>query len=122
MNTQEDYIFIEGLKIDAIIGIHPWEKTKPQPLIFDLKLTSEIKTSSKSKDLNDTTDYKQVADDIENWVTNNPTELLETLAEDLVELVFAKHQKVARIELKINKPRAIEQAVATGIWIQRQRN
>jgi len=122
VNKREDYIFIEGLRIDAVIGIHSWEKAQNQPLIFDLNLTSEITTSSQSKDLADTTDYKQVADDIENWVLNNPTELLETLAENLCELIFANHPKVTQIEMKINKPHAIAKANATGLKIVRNRN
>ncbi|MBD3612694.1 MAG: dihydroneopterin aldolase, partial [Hydrogenovibrio crunogenus] len=36
-----DIIFIQGLKINAIIGVYDWEKQFKQPLIFDLSLSTD---------------------------------------------------------------------------------
>ena len=34
----QDTVFIEGLQIDALIGVHDWERHAPRPLVFDLQL------------------------------------------------------------------------------------
>ena len=35
-----DKVFIEGLTIDALIGIYDWERRIRQDLVFDLKWAS----------------------------------------------------------------------------------
>jgi dihydroneopterin aldolase len=116
-----DSIFIEGLKINTIIGVHAWEQVQSQPLIFDLELFSSLQAAGQSDVLTDTVDYKQVSDDVIEWVQASRVQLIETLAEQVCALIFERHPKVEAIGLKLNKPHAIESAQATGLKIYRQR-
>ena len=38
-----DKIFIKGLKAQAIVGVHDWERQLPRPLLFDLELGVDIR-------------------------------------------------------------------------------
>lgn len=116
-----DSIFIEGLKVNAVIGIHAWEQVQSQPLIFDLELFSSLHAAGQSDQLHDTVDYKQVSDDVVHFVQQTKVQLIETLAEHICQLIFAHHPKVESIKLKLNKPHAIQSAQATGLKIYRQR-
>lgn len=116
-----DRIFIEGLKINARIGIHAWEQIQTQPLIFDLELFSGLETAGQSDQINDTVDYKQLSDDVIEWVESSQVQLIETLAEQVCALIFERYAKIQAINLKLNKPHALANAQATGLNISRQR-
>ena len=117
-----DSIFIKGLKINTIIGVHAWEQVQAQPLIFDLELFGSLQTAGQSDALTDTVDYKQVSDEVIDLVQTSRVQLIETLAEQVCKFIFERHPKVEAIGLKLNKPHAIESAQATGLKIFRQRN
>ena len=37
-----DYVFIEGLEIEALIGIYDWERRIRQPLVFDIEMAFDL--------------------------------------------------------------------------------
>ncbi|MBO1923872.1 dihydroneopterin aldolase [Thiomicrorhabdus sp. 6S3-12] len=116
-----DIIYIEGLKTAAIIGIYDWEKEQRQPLIFDIEMSVPIANAAKSDQIEDTVDYKSVADFIIEWVSNSRFDLLETLLEQLSEELFARFRAIHHLKIKIGKPQAVPQAKTVGLIIQRSR-
>lgn len=116
-----DIIFIKQLRVSAIIGIYDWERESPQPLIFDVEMSTDIKKSASTDSIDDTICYKTVADNITDLTKQNKFELLESLAEEICQLILAKYQGVIEIKLSINKPNAVENTQTVGICIQRSR-
>ena len=43
-----DKVIIEGLQVDALIGIHAWERRGPQPLLLDLELAFDNRRAAAS--------------------------------------------------------------------------
>ena len=113
-----DIIFINGLKVDAVIGVFDWEKKIKQPLIFDLELGWNIKPAASNDDLSKTLDYAQISVDIENFTLEKPVELVETLAENLASFLMNKYH-IPWLSLVINKPDAVSNAVSVGVKIER---
>lgn len=107
--------------MDAIIGIHDWEKQKKQPLFFDLKLYFDCRKAAKSDDIKDALDYFEVCQKVTAFVANSRFELIEALAESVCQLVF-KHFKCDKIKLTVLKPEAIADAESVGISITRKVN
>ena len=56
----QDTVFIEGLQIDALIGVHDWERQSPRPLVFDLQLAFDNRVPASSDALVDTLDYEAI--------------------------------------------------------------
>src|SRR5690606_20519430 len=56
-----DTVFIEGLEIEALIGIYDWERRIRQPLRFDLEMAFDNRVPAASDDIADTLDYKAVS-------------------------------------------------------------
>ena len=75
-----EQIFIEGLEVEAIIGVLPHERTTPQPLLIDVTLTTDITTAAQSTHLADTIDYADVCEQIKTLCQREEALLLETLA------------------------------------------
>jgi dihydroneopterin aldolase len=116
-----DIIFIERLQTQAIIGIYDWERQQPQPLIFDLELHLPIGKAAQSDAIDDTVDYKQVADEIGELVRDSGFELLESLAEFLCNHLFTHYPALDSVRMKISKPQAVSQADNVGLILQRKR-
>lgn len=117
-----DTIFIDGLQTQAIIGIYDWEREQRQPLIFDIDMDLPINQAASSDDINDTVDYKQVADEVIKLVEESRYELLETLCEDICRHILDNHPAVQLIRLKVSKPQAVQETNTVGLRITRARS
>lgn len=117
-----DTIFIQGLQTQAIIGIYDWEREEPQPLVFDIEMQTDLKKASQSDQIDDTVDYAAVAEEVTALVEKSRVELIETLAEQVIEWIFDQHPAVQGIHLCLSKPQAVPQAETVGLILKRQRS
>ena len=115
-----DLILIRQLQVDAIIGIHEFEKQATQPLLFDLDLGFDCSQAAQSDDIKDALDYFAVCETITSWVAASRCELLESLAAQLINVLF-KEYPCESIQLTIHKPQAVGNAQAVGLRLFRQR-
>lgn len=113
-----DKVFIEGLEIDALIGIYDWERRIRQTLRFDLEMGFDNRRPAASDDIADTLNYKAVSKRIEQFVRESDFGLVETLAERIAEIVLREFN-VHWLRLKLSKPGAVRGARAVGVIIER---
>lgn len=115
-----DKVFIEGLEIEALIGIYDWERRIRQPLLFDLEMDFDNRVPAASDAIADTLDYKAVSKRLVEFVSQSDFGLVETLAERCAELVLREFD-VARVRLKLGKTGAVRGARTVGVVIERTR-
>ncbi|PBJ84033.1 dihydroneopterin aldolase [Lysobacteraceae bacterium NML93-0399] len=115
-----DHVFIEGLEIEALIGIYDWERRIRQPLVLDLEMTFDNRVPAASDDIADTLNYKAVSKRLIEYVSASDFGLVETLAEHCAAIVLEEF-KVESVRLKLSKPGAVRGARAVGVSIQRTR-
>ncbi|WP_133478576.1 dihydroneopterin aldolase [Cognatilysobacter segetis] len=115
-----DHVFIEGLEIEALIGIYDWERRIRQPLVFDLEMAFDNRVPAASDDIAHTLDYKAVSTRIREFVAESDFGLVETLAERVAAIVLAEFP-VQHLRLKLSKPGAVRGARAVGVMIERAR-
>ena len=115
-----DTVFIEGLHVDTIIGVYGWEREVSQRLLFDIALSFDCSPAAKTDDVNLALDYSEVASLVTEYVQNNHFQLIETVAENVISLLFEKFN-TAKIELTLRKPSAVNTAQAVGIRLLRVR-
>ena len=113
-----DTVYIEGLAIDTIIGIHDWERTTRQTLVLDLELAWDNRVPAASKNIEDALDYDAVSQRIIGHVEGSECLLIETLAEDVAQILQAEFG-VTWLRLKLAKPGAVAAARSVGIVIER---
>ena len=80
-----DKIFLRGLQVETIIGIHAWEQRAPRPLILDLVMGTDIREAASSDHVRDAIDYAAVTAAVVKFVSETQVGLLETLAAEVAE-------------------------------------
>ena len=116
-----DNLSIEGLKVDAIIGVYQWEREVKQSVIIDLVLEIKSASSGFEDSIEFAVDYVAVSDMVSNLVQSSSFLLIESLAEAIAGKLL-KEFPIRSIRLKLSKPSAIQNAANVGITIERSRD
>ena len=117
-SPQMDKVFIEGLEIEALIGIYDWERRIRQTLRLDLEMGFDNRVPAASDDIAHTLDYKAVSKRLVEFVGASDFGLVETLAERCAAIVLEEFG-VSWLRLKLSKPGAVRGAQAVGVVIER---
>ena len=113
-----DIVFIRELKIDTVVGIYDWERRIRQAVVMDLEMGADVARAAKSDRIEDTLDYKSVAKRLIQFVSEAEFQLVETLAENVAELVMREFG-VRWIRVTLNKPGAVSGSKSVGVVIER---
>lgn len=117
--TEEDVIIIDGLRVDAIIGIYDWERVMTQAIIIDMALFTDVTNVAQTQDLSQGINYKAVCEQVSKWVQDKKFELLETLVE-YVSKQLLDNWPISKVSIRAVKPNAITLADAVGVQITRK--
>jgi 7,8-dihydroneopterin aldolase/epimerase/oxygenase len=113
-----DKVCISGLKMDAVIGIHDWEREIRQGIVLDLEMASDARVAAKTDAIEDALDYAAISARLINFVTQSEFQLIETLAEEIATLLQAEFQ-VPWLSLRVSKPGAVPEAKNISVLIER---
>ena len=113
-------IIIERLEFYGRCGVTEKERRKPQLIAVDLELDAAMEPAGLSDRLTDTIDYARVADRVVTLGTSRTCQLLETLAEQLVDMLFAEFP-VEHLSIWIRKLHAPLAMVAGSVGVRFER-
>jgi 7,8-dihydroneopterin aldolase/epimerase/oxygenase len=114
-----DRVFIEDLRIEAVIGIFDWEREIKQVVSLDLEMAFDVRRAAESDAIADTLDYKAVSKRLIHFVESSEFQLVETLAERCAAIVLQEFP-VNWLRLKLSKPGAVRGSSAVGVIIERE--
>lgn len=115
-----DIIFIEELRAEARVGIHPREQALPQPIEISLEIGVDTAAAGASDDLRDTVDYASVVARLREELARRHFKLLEALAEHIANLVF-KEFACQRVKVSVAKIGILSGVRRAGVRIERSR-
>lgn len=113
-----DRIFLRELRIETIVGIWEWERKMPQTVSVSLEMGADVAAAALTDSIENTIDYKAVAQGITTLVTEGKFQLVETMAERIAEYLMTTH-KVPWVRVNVDKPGAIRDSRGVGITIER---
>lgn len=118
-----DKILIRGLEISACHGVKDFEKTEPQPFVFDADLYFGFHAAYQSDDLADTLNYSEACKIIAATVRGNSFNLIEKLAYECAYAVM-NALPAKKILLTVYKPKApLKQKFdSVGVTVEVERN
>jgi dihydroneopterin aldolase len=116
-----DIVFVEGLKVDTVIGIYDWEKKIRQDIILDIEMSSDIAAAAKTDHIDQALNYKSVCKRVASFVRESKFELVETLAEKICQIILNEFD-VHWVKLTLNKGEAITGASGVGVIIERTKS
>ena len=117
----EKKILIKELTLDLKLGYYDFEKEKPQKVKFSLEIDYEDKKPTSDKDIKSIVNYGQVVKLIKKLTQNKHYNFLETLAEDVFDVLF-KDKRIGKIMLQIEKLEIIKECASVGIQITKKRS
>src|ERR1700722_1846200 len=87
-NRSHIRVMLHQVQTEAHVGLHPWERhpERPTRLLVDVELYAPTEGRADTGTL---IDYDPIRAALKKWPSRPHTDLLETLAEELVTLCFA---------------------------------
>ena len=116
----QDTVFIEGLRIDTIIGVYGWERQVRQTLVFDIAMQFCCAKAAASDCVDDALNYAAVSERLIAYVESSRFELIEALAEACCQLLLNEFP-VQALTLTLKKPGAVPKAQTVGVTLQRSK-
>ena len=113
-----DIVFIRGLNLETIVGIHDWERHTPRPVVIDLEMASDVSRGAATDRIADALDYDAITRRLTRFVCESRFQLIETLAEGCVAILREEFQ-VPWVRLALHKPDAVGEGVDVGVVIER---
>lgn len=114
----EDRIEIKDLLLRGIIGINDWEREKPQDILVNVTLFTDLNPAGRSDDLADTVNYRTLTKQIISHVESAGRFTVEALAADVARLCL-ETPRVQRARVRVEKPGALRFARSVGVEIER---
>ena len=114
----QDIVFIEDLRIDTIIGIYDWEREVKQTVALDIEMAADNTRPASTENIDDALNYKAVAKRLIAFTEDSQFQLVETLAERLVEIIMREFD-VPWCKLKLSKLGAVTGSRSVGVIIER---
>ena len=100
---------------------HRGKKEKSQKVKFSLEIDYEDKKPTNDKDIKSIVNYGQVVKLIKKLTKNKHYNFLETLAEDVFDVLF-KDRRIGKIMLQIEKLEILKDCTSVGIQITKKRS
>jgi 7,8-dihydroneopterin aldolase/epimerase/oxygenase len=119
--SRSDVVTITGLRASAFHGVHQHERRSGQVFIIDVVAQCDLAEAAASDDLTKTLDYSVLTDQIVAAVERDPVNLIETIAERVVQVVLA-HEIVASVRVTVHKPDAPLSATVDDVSVSIERS
>ena len=100
-----DRLVVRGLTVRGHHGVFEHERRDGQEFVIDLVLGVDTGTAARSDDLQDTVDYGTLVEEVRTAVTDDPVDLIETLAQRIAD-VCLRNALVETVEVTVHKPHA----------------
>ncbi|MGE4570623.1 MAG: dihydroneopterin aldolase [Gammaproteobacteria bacterium] len=113
-----DIVFIQGLKIDTVIGIYDWERKVRQNIVFDIEMSSNNVVAANTDNIDQALNYHAICDRLCDYVRGSEFQLVETLAEKVCQIIINEFG-VEWVKLKLNKGEVVTGAEGVGVIIER---
>ncbi len=113
------HVFVQGLTVDAVVGVHDHEKEKPQRLIISVDLTVQEGPVAHEDRLENVVCYEGVVRRIQAICSAGHVNLIETLAERIADSCL-QDRRVLAARVRIEKPDILKECATVGIEIERR--
>lgn len=113
-----DLVYIHGLSVDTIIGIHDWEREQRQTVVLDLEMAVKLDRAAAADWIGYAVDYSAVSKRMIDFIEQSEYKLIETLAEQLARIILREFM-VSWVQVRLSKPGAVPEARDVGILIER---
>jgi len=115
-----DKTFIKDLLVRGIIGIRDWEREKPQDILINITVFTDISRAAETDNIADCVDYSTLSKKVQAHAESAKRLTVEALANDLAKLCL-EQKGIHKVIVRVEKPGAVRFAKSVGVEIERGR-
>ena len=115
-----DQVFISDLIARGIIGVNDWEREKPQEILINIVLFTDLHKVGSSDIIRDSVNYRTVAKKVLAHAETAQRQTVEALAADIAH-VCLQQPRVQQVLVRIEKPGAVRFSRSVGVEIERSK-
>jgi FolB domain-containing protein len=115
-----DQIIIKGLLVRGVIGITERERERPQDILINVVLFTDISRAAETDLIADCIDYSKIAKKLFAHAEKVERQTVEALASDLARLCLEENG-VQGVRMRVEKPGAVRFSRSVGVEIERFR-
>ncbi len=115
-----DQILIKDLLVRGVIGITERERERPQDILINVVLFTDISRAAETDDIADCIDYSKVAKKLTVHAESVGRQTVEALVTDLAGLCL-EEPGVQGVRIRVEKPGAVRFSRSVGVEIERFR-
>ena len=116
-----DRVIIKDLVARGIIGLNDWEREKPQEILINAVIFTDISKAARDDEIEYSVNYRTLAKKMLAHAETAEKLTVESLAEDLAQICLAD-QNVLKVMIRVEKPGAVRFANSVGVEIERSKS
>lgn len=116
-----DQVIIKDLLTRGVIGITERERLRPQDILINAVLYTDITRAAQTDDINDCVDYSKIAKKLMAHAETVGRQTVEALVNDLAQICLAE-KGVEGVRIRVEKPGAVRFSRSVGVEIERFRS
>jgi dihydroneopterin aldolase len=101
-----DRIIIPEYRISCFVGVSKEERDAAQDVLIDVELQLDLSPAGRADEFALTVDYDAVCKTVATAVGRRPRKLIETIAEEVAEVLLADYP-VQAVKVQVKKPGAL---------------
>jgi FolB domain-containing protein len=116
-----DRVVIKDLLVPGIVGINPDEREHEQDILVNATLWVDTRPAAASDRIEDAVNYRSVTKAMISHLREGRPRLVERLAEELAGVCLGADERIAEVEVSVEKLGALRHARSVGVVIRRSR-
>ena len=113
-----DKIIIKDLIARGIIGLNDWEREKPQEMIINITVFTDIRKAGETDDIQHSVNYRTIAKKVQAHAETAARLTVEALAEDIARICL-EQPNAQKVLVRVEKPGAVRFSKSVGVEIER---
>ena len=114
-DTETRRILLEGLRVQARIGMLDHERLSPQTIVFHAAFDTDAGRPVDDRDIGTVLDYRGLREALIDEATRGHVDLLESLVDRCLDRILRQFPGVLRAKIRISKPEAFADCDAVAI-------
>jgi FolB domain-containing protein len=116
-----DKVIIKDLLARGIIGVHDWERSRPQNIMINIIMFTDTRRAAQTDSLDDCINYSTMSKKLLAHAEAVNRLTVEALANDLAKICL-EEQGVEKVIVRVEKPGAVRFSESVGVEIERSRD
>ncbi len=116
-----DKVIIKDLLARGIIGVHDWERNRPQNILINITIFTDTRRAAQTDSLDDCINYSTMSKKLLAHAETVNRLTVEALANDLARICL-EEQGVQKVIVRVEKPGAVRFSESVGVEIERSRD